>query len=34
MMMKLRVANTGIAIGMTTGYLNNVHSTDRNGLLN
>jgi hypothetical protein len=34
MMMTLTVAYTGIAWDMTTEYLNNLHSTNRNGLLN
>jgi hypothetical protein len=34
MMMKLMVAATGNATWMTTAYVNNLHSTDRNGLLN
>ncbi|MDR7078002.1 hypothetical protein J2Y03_003028 [Neobacillus niacini] len=34
MMMKLKVAINGTAIAITTGYLNNLRSTDRNGLLN
>jgi hypothetical protein len=34
MMMKLMIANTWNAVGMTALYLNNLHSTDRNGLLN
>jgi hypothetical protein len=34
MMMKLIVAATGNVIWMTTAYVNNLHSTDRNGLLN
>jgi hypothetical protein len=34
MMMKLMVAATGIAVWMTTAYVNDLHSTDRNGLLN
>jgi hypothetical protein len=34
MMMKLTVAYTEIAWDMTTEYLNNLHSTNRNGLLN
>lgn len=34
MMMKLMVAITDKAIWMTTAYVNKLHSTDRNGLLN
>ncbi|SDM21014.1 hypothetical protein SAMN05443253_102310 [Bacillus sp. OK048] len=34
MMMNLMIANIGTATGTTTGYLNNLHSTNRNGLLN
>jgi hypothetical protein len=34
MMMNLMVAATGNAIWMTTAYVNKLHSTDRNGLLN
>lgn len=34
MMKNLMVAITGNAIWMTTAYVNNLHSTDRNGLLN
>ena len=34
MMMNLMVAATGNVTWMTTAYVNNLHSTDRNGLLN
>jgi hypothetical protein len=34
MMMKLKAAATSYVTWMTTAYVNNLHSTDRNGLLN
>ncbi|MDQ1001419.1 hypothetical protein QFZ28_001819 [Neobacillus niacini] len=34
MMMKLKVAAKVNVIWMTTAYVNNLHSTNRNGLLN
>lgn len=34
MMIKLMAAITGNAVWMTTAYVNKLHSTDRNGLLN